>query len=92
MPELTQTLIETVKELAASSGMGGLRIFSDPRFADEVTLTAALVDAPDADDEVVENGGASLYLDPVAAAVLGQALLDARVAGGRVHLTVQNRP
>lgn len=88
MLELTENAIEAVKELSADSPAGGVRIYSEAGAGDEVVLAALLVELPAEDDELVEEEGARVYLDPGAAAVLEDKRLDTYVEDGRVHLAV----
>jgi iron-sulfur cluster assembly protein len=48
-----------------------------------------LVDAPQADDEVLEE--AAVFLEPEAAMLLDDKLLDAELAGERVRFAVKER-
>jgi len=88
--ELTQNTIETVTELSQESNLSGLRIFRH-EVEEEVGLAAVLVDGPDAGDEIVEDGGAFVYLDAPAAAALADKVLDAHVEDGHMHLSVLER-
>jgi Fe-S cluster assembly iron-binding protein IscA len=86
--ELTEKTIETVKEISQASEMSGLRIFVDPRSEHCLSLAAALVDAPAEGDEVVENGGAVVYVEAAAAEVLDEKVLDTGVDDGVVQFTL----
>lgn len=90
MLELTQTTIETVNELSKASSMGGLRIFRHRR-REALVLAAALVDGPSAGDEVVEDGGALVFVDADTADAVADKRLDAYVADGRVYLSLLER-
>lgn len=91
MLELTQNTIETVNELSQESNMAGLRIFRH-RAEDELVLAAALVDGPIAGDEVVEDGGALVFLESAMADALADKRLDAHVSEGRVYLSLLEQP
>lgn len=90
MLELTQNTIETVNELSKASNMSGLRIFRR-RFEEDLVLAAALVDGPSAGDEIVEDGGALVFLDASTASALADKRLDAQIAEGQVLLSVLER-
>lgn len=64
----------------------GLRIANDPA-AGGLTLT--LASAPAEDDQVLEDGGARVFLEPEAAALLDDKSLDAQPDGdGQLRFTV----
>jgi Fe-S cluster assembly iron-binding protein IscA len=94
MLALTDTAVEVVKEIVASDGPAedaGLRMVavqegSHARFQ----LTVAAV--PGEDDEVVETHGARVFLEPNAASLLGDKLLDAFVAENEVSFTIVDQP
>jgi len=86
--ELTRHTIETVRELSESSGMAGLRIFADPRSGTGDVFVAALVDAPAEGDRIVEDDGAVIYLDAVAAEALGEKRVDIRLRNQRMNITL----
>lgn len=69
----------------------GLRIAGDQSHGDDLELSVE--PAPGADDTVVESGGALLFLDPTAAAVLDHKALDARGdEDGGLQFMVANPP
>jgi iron-sulfur cluster assembly protein len=84
---LTQNTIELVNELSNAAGTRGLRVFRH-RSRDELVLSGALVDGPTAGDEVVEAGGAVVFVDAATASLLADRQLDVRVSDGRVHLSL----
>ncbi len=90
MLELTQNMIETVSELSQESNMSGLRIFRH-EVEEDVGLAAALVAGPIAGDEIVEDGGAFVYLDAPAAEALADKVLDAHIEDGHMRLSVLDR-
>jgi hypothetical protein len=53
-------------------------------------LNLAIVEAPDASDQVLEQ--ASIFLEPEAAVLLDDKLLDAEVVGDRVHFNLKEQP
>jgi iron-sulfur cluster assembly protein len=94
MLALTDTAVEVVKEIVASDGPAedaGLRMVavqegSHARFQ----LTVAAV--PGEDDEIVETQGARVFLEPNAASLLDDKLLDAFVAENEVSFTIVDQP
>jgi iron-sulfur cluster assembly protein len=90
---LTEAAAEAVKALVATPQTpdgAGLRITStapDPEKPGALQISAAL--GPSEDDQVVESGGAHVYLEPEAAAYLGDKVLDAQVDGdGNPHFSL----
>ena len=55
----------------------GLRIFTMDAPNDQLALSTATT--PEAGDQIVENEGARVFLEPAAAAKLGDQILDAEV-------------
>ncbi|MER7499283.1 Fe-S cluster assembly protein HesB [Nonomuraea pusilla] len=78
MLTLTANAAQAIRDLTASAPepeRSGIRISSEGDTANALTLSLAT--APEPTDEVVENEGARVYLDPVAASVLDDKSLDA---------------
>ncbi|WP_327084928.1 Fe-S cluster assembly protein HesB [Nonomuraea sp. NBC_01738] len=78
MLTLTPTAAQAIRDLTSSApepAQSGVRISSQGEGAGSLTLSLAT--APEPTDEVVETGGARVYLDPVAASVLDDKSLDA---------------
>jgi iron-sulfur cluster assembly protein len=94
MLALTDNAVEVVRQIVAIDGSsegGGLRMVAEqsgtePRF--ELSVTAL----PGEDDEVVESEGARVFLEPRAAAILDDKLLDATVAENEVSFTIVDQP
>jgi iron-sulfur cluster assembly protein len=90
---LTPTAAEVVRTLVEQSPApesGGLRIAASTDDAgDSVELELALVEEPEALDETVEQEGATVYLDPEAAELLDDKLLDAQVAEDHVTFVLR---
>jgi iron-sulfur cluster assembly protein len=93
---LTPTAAEVVRTLVEQSPApesGGLRIAAATDDAgDSVELELALVEEPEALDETVEQEGATVYLDPEAAELLDDKLLDAQVAEDHVTFMLRDDP
>ena len=78
MLTLTQNAVEAIRSLAAPHGEeGGLRIVAGGNQASALQLS--LTPEPAAGDEIVEAGGARVFMEPAAAHVLSDKALDAAV-------------
>jgi len=93
MLALTNNAVLVIRDLAAQqeapSG-AGLRIASDPAAG---ALTLALAEQPERGDQVVDNDGARIFLDPQAAQILDDKALDAVIdAQGAVQLEFAEQP
>ena len=92
MLTLTQTAAEVVRNLVEQSpapDSGGLRIAASAGAGAGVELELSLVEEPEALDETVEQSGATVYLDPGAAELLDDKLLDAQVAEDHVTFVLR---
>ena len=93
MLTLTPTAAEVVRTLVEQSpdpDSGGLRIAAASDAGGEgVELELSLVGEPEALDETVEQEGATVYLDPGAAELLEDKLLDAQVAEDHVTFVLR---
>ena len=92
MLTLTPTAAEVVRTLVEQSpahGSGGLRIAASDDTGDGLELELSLVGEPEALDETVEQEGATIYLDPGAAELLDDKLLDAQVAEDHVTFVLR---
>lgn len=88
MLTLTENASTIVKDITTHQPeAGGLRITSDA--APEPAFAVATAPAPEAGDQVVEQDGATLYLDDSAATELDDKVLDAAVdASGQVQFSL----
>lgn len=75
-------LVKTIVAQSAGTPDGGLRIrgAGTPEAQFEVAITAE----PEVTDAVVETNGARVFLEPVAATMLDDKVLDAQLAGDGV--------
>jgi Fe-S cluster assembly iron-binding protein IscA len=91
MLTLTQTAADVVRNLVdqSPSDSGGLRIAASADALEGVSLELSLVGEPEATDETVEQAGATVYLDPDAAQLLSDKLLDAQVAEDHVTFVLR---
>lgn len=90
---LTEAAAEAVKSLTSTPQMPdgtGLRIASsapDPGNPGALQISAA--SGPSEEDQVVESGGAHIYLEPQAAAYLEDKVLDAQLdSAGNAHFSL----
>jgi Fe-S cluster assembly iron-binding protein IscA len=84
MLTVTENAQAIVKEITEKSPaeVTALRITSDG--ASESAFAVTAVGAPEPGDQTIEEGGATIHLDPTAAEQLGDKVLDAAIdqAGG----------
>jgi iron-sulfur cluster assembly protein len=84
---LTPTAAEAVRRLVESAPHDtaeGLRISPGPTSAAGTALQLEVVDGPEATDQEIADGGATVYLEPDVADFLDDKVLDAQVDSGRV--------
>ena len=90
MLTLTENASTIVKDIASRTGGvegAGLRISTNPELDTAFSVTAA--DHPEPGDQVVEQSGATVYLEQQAAEELNDKVLDAGVdQGGSVQFSL----
>ncbi len=87
LTENASTVVKTLLEQTGEAASGGLRISQDS--PDSPALHVMPTQAPQPGDQVVEEEGARVFLEEVAAATLDDKVLDAQVDdGGGVQFTV----
>lgn len=94
MLALTDRAVEVVKEIVASDGpaeSSGLRMVAD-KIGPEPHIQITIAALPGEDDEVVETEGARVFLEPTAATLLEDKLLDATVEQNTVSFTIVDQP
>lgn len=88
MLTITDTAAEALEAIVASDSQtadtAGLRITRGVSQDGRQALALSIADAPEPSDQVVEAHGASVFLEPDAAALLDDKQLDARVEGDQV--------
>ncbi|MGA8846297.1 MAG: Fe-S cluster assembly protein HesB [Nocardioides sp.] len=93
MLTLTENASTIVRDITTQPGLpetAGLRITSD---GDMSSFAIAAADAAQPADQVVEQAGATLYLDEQAAVVLDDKILDAAVDdSGQVEFALAVQP
>jgi iron-sulfur cluster assembly protein len=91
MLALTESAVEVVKALVGASDdavdSSGLRVVAEPAGL-RTNLQLRVVPLPAEDDQVIEEEGARLFLEPEAAALLDDKVLDASVEQGQVAFTL----
>ncbi len=94
MLALTDSAVQAVKGIVSSSEeapeMGGLRVVADAVGA-QAKFELSVVALPGEDDEVVEEQGARVFLDPAAASLLEDKVLDASVEQNQVAFTIEDK-
>jgi len=91
MLEITQQAQEVIREIVEESEAGpngGLRITGSNDGNGESALEFEIADGPIDGDETVTSGGATLYLDETAAAVLADKTLDVHAHGDHFHFSI----
>jgi iron-sulfur cluster assembly protein len=90
MLTLTENASTIVRDITAQPGMAesaGLRITSEA--GDQPAFSISAADEPQLDDQVVEQSGATIYLDQESAVLLDDKILDAAVdEQGRVEFAL----
>jgi iron-sulfur cluster assembly protein len=88
---LTESAVQAVKGIVASSPERdetcGIRVVADHAAA-QVNFQLSVVALPGEDDEVIEEHGARLFLDPEASSLLEDKVLDATVEKSRVEFAL----
>ena len=92
MLALTEGAAEVIKQLTAAPAAEGVRISAASADGAQPALQIELAAAPQEDDAVVEAGGAQLFLEQTALAVLDDKVLDADVEGDKVQFAILEQP
>jgi iron-sulfur cluster assembly protein len=91
MLAMTQQAVDVIRGIVEDSEVGpdgGLRISGTGEANGESALEFELTDAAQDGDEVVREGGAVVFLDGTAAAVLADKTLDVHAHGDHFHFSV----
>ena len=86
------TIIRAIVDQSDKPEESGIRIEAREVQGDEATLELSVAEQPDALDEVVEQEGAQVFLEPLAAEALSDKVLDASVDDGGVRFTLSPQP
>jgi iron-sulfur cluster assembly protein len=91
---LTDSAVEAVKAIVEASDdavdTSGLRMVAEPTVLG-TNLRLSVVPLPAEDDEVIEDQGARLFLEPDAASLLDDKVLDANVDQGQLAFTLADQ-
>jgi iron-sulfur cluster assembly protein len=93
MLSLTAEAVEAIRAMTEDGDVGpngGLRISASDVENGEVELEFDVAPEPSVGDEVVREGGASVFLDQTAADVLAEKTLDVHAHGDHVHFTLDD--
>ena len=94
MLTLTENASTIVRDITAQPGMSetaGLRITTE--LGDQSAFAISAAEQPQADDQVVEQAGATIYLDQDSAQLLDDKILDAAVDNeGKVEFALGLQP
>jgi iron-sulfur cluster assembly protein len=88
---LTDSAVEAVKHIVSSSEeaseTGGLRLVAE-QVGTQTNFQLSVVPLPAEDDEVIEEQDARVFLEPEAASLLDDKVLDATVEQSKVAFTI----
>jgi len=91
---LTDSAVQAVKDIVSSSEQvpetGGLRMVAE-RAGMQAKFQLSVASLPAEDDEVIEEQGARVFLEPEAASLLDDMVLDASVEQNRVAFTIADQ-
>ena len=91
---LTDNAVEAVKSIVSSSDeaseTSGLRMVAE-RAGTQANFHLTVVPLPAEDDEVIDEQGARVFLEPEAASLLDEKVLDASVEQDQVAFTIADQ-
>ena len=91
---LTDSAVEAVKSIVSSSNevseTSGLRMVAE-RAGTQANFHLSVVPLPAEDDEVIDEQGARVFLEPEAASLLDEKVLDASVEQDQVAFTIADQ-
>ena len=94
MLALTESAVDAVKRIVESSEeaseTAGLRLVAE-QTGMEANLQLSVTRLPAEDDEVIEEEGARLFLEPAAASLLDDKVLDASIEQNRVAFMIADQ-
>ena len=94
MLALTDNAVEAVKSIVSSSDeaseTSGLRMVAE-RAGTQANFHLSVVALPAEDDEVIDEHGARVFLEPEAASLLDEKVLDASVEQDQVAFTIEDQ-
>ncbi len=83
--------IRTIVEATDVPDEGGIRIAIAQQNGSQASLELAISPAPLEGDEVLEEQGAHVFLDPMAAVALDDKSLDAQIEGDEISFGIVER-
>ena len=91
---LTDNAVEAVKQIVSSNDevteSGGLRMVAEPA-AGEARFELSVVALPAEDDAVIDEQGARVFLEPEAASLLDDKVLDVRIEENRFGFVIADQ-
>jgi len=91
---LTDNAVEAVEQIVSSSDVDseirGMRVVAE-RAGTDTYFHLSIVPLPAEDDEVIEEDGARIFLDPEAASLLDDKVLDVSVEQNQLAFTIGNQ-
>jgi iron-sulfur cluster assembly protein len=91
---LTDNAVDAVKNIVSSSDetseTSGLRVVAE-RAGTQANLQLSVVPLPAEDDEVIEEQGVRVFLEPEAASLLDEKVLDASVEQDQIAFTLADQ-
>ena len=92
---LTDSAVQAVKDIVSSSDevaeTGGLRMVAQRAGTQAANFQLSVVRLPSEDDEVIEEEGVRVFLEPEAASLLDDKVLDADVEQNQVAFTIADQ-
>jgi iron-sulfur cluster assembly protein len=88
LTDQARDVIKGIVEEGELGPKGGLRITAANENNGDTALEFELAEAPAEGDEVLEEDGAAVFLDPVAAEVLADKTLDVEEHGDHFHFSL----
>jgi iron-sulfur cluster assembly protein len=94
MLTITSNAAEAIRAILESTDVpdeGGIRISVAQQNGSQASLELAITPAPMAGDEVLEEGGAHVFLDEMAVVALDDKSLDAEITGDEISFGIVER-
>jgi iron-sulfur cluster assembly protein len=94
MLTLTDQAVDAIRGMIEDAGAGpngGLRITASSDGDGETALELDVAEGPAEGDATVESGGATVFLDETAAAVLADKQLDVHAHGDHFHFSIDEQ-
>jgi iron-sulfur cluster assembly protein len=92
--KLTEDAAQAIRDLLEADGVdpsGGLRVTAEQGEDEEPGLHLDTAEGPAEGDVTVEEHGVRVFLDPSAAAVLDDKVLDAEAHGDHSHFGIEDQ-